>query len=63
MKAMSRSPGGNTDFFAVVAGVLQGDTLAQYMFVIYQDYVLQMSIDQIKNHYTLKKRQEADDVP
>ena len=38
--AMVHSLGGNTDFFEVVAGVLQGDTLAPYIFIIYLDYIL-----------------------
>ena len=29
------SPDGNTDFFDIVAGVMQGDTLAPYIFIIY----------------------------
>ena len=34
----------------------QGDTLAQYLLIIYFDYVLRTSIDQIKeNEFTLKK--------
>ena len=40
----------------IVAGVLQGDTLAPYMFIICQDYVLQTSIDLKKeNGFILKK--------
>ena len=29
-----RSPDGDTDYFDIVAGVLQGDTLAPYLFII-----------------------------
>ena len=39
---------GDTDYFDIVAGVLQGDTLAPYLFIICLDYVLRMSIDIIK---------------
>ena len=47
---------GDTDFFDIVAGVLQGDTLAPYLFIICLDYVLTTSIDLIKeNGFTLKK--------
>ena len=42
------SPDGNTDYFDIVAGVLQGDTLAPYLFIICLDYVLGTSIDKIK---------------
>ena len=34
-KAMVQSPDGNTDFFNVVAGVLQGDTLAPFLFMLH----------------------------
>ena len=46
---------GHSDFFDIVAGVLLGDTLALYLFIICPDYVLQKSIDLIKeNGFTLK---------
>ena len=32
--SMVRSPDGNTEFFDIIAGVLQGDTLAPYIFII-----------------------------
>ena len=44
------SPDGNTDYFNIVAGVLQGDTLAPYMFIICLDYVPRMSIDLMKEN-------------
>ena len=51
MKAMFWLSDGNTNFFNIVAGVLQGDTL-----IICLDYIPQMSIDLIKeNSFTLKK--------
>ena len=34
----------------IVAGVLQGDTLAPYLFIICLDYVLRTSIDKIREH-------------
>ena len=45
-----RSPDGDTDYFDIVAGVLQGDTLAPYTFIISLDYVLRTSIDKIKEN-------------
>ena len=36
---------GDTDFFDILSGVLQGDTLASYLFLIYLDYVLWTLID------------------
>ena len=51
------SPNSDTNFFDIVAGVLQY-TLALYMFIICLDSVLQMSIDLRKeNSFTYKKRQ------
>ena len=44
------STDGDTDYFDIVAGVLQGDILAPYLFIIYLDYVLRTSIDKIKEN-------------
>ena len=50
------SPDGDTNFFDIVAGVLQGDKLAPYLFIICLDNVLRTSIDLMKeNDFTLKK--------
>ena len=49
-KVKVRSPDGKTDYFDIVAGVLQGDTLAPYLFIIYLDYVLRTSIDKMKDN-------------
>ena len=52
-----RSPYGNTDYFDVLAGVRQGDTLAPYLFIICLDYVLRTSSDIIKeNGFELTKK-------
>ena len=48
------SPDGDIDFFDIVTGVLQGN-IALYLFVIYLDYVLWTSIDQIKIFFHIKK--------
>ena len=56
-KVKVRSPDGDTEYFDIVAGVLQGDTLAPYLFIICLDYVLRTSIDKIKeNGFELKKK-------
>ena len=48
-----RSPDGDTEYFDIVAGVLQGDT----PFIICLDYVLRTSIDKIReNGFELTKR-------
>ena len=57
MKVKVRSLDGDTDDFNIVAGVLQGDTLAPYLFIICLDYVLRTSIDKMKdNGFKLTKK-------
>ena len=53
-KVKVRSPDGDTDYFDIVARVLQGDTLAPYLFIICLDYVHRTLIDKI--------RENADDI-
>ena len=56
-KVKVRSPDGDTEYFDIVAGVLQGDTLAPYLFIICLDYVLRTSIDKIReNGFKLTKK-------
>ena len=48
---------GDTEYFYIVAGVLQGDRLAPYLFIICLDYVLRTSIEKIKeNGFELTKK-------
>ena len=55
-----RSPDGDTDYFDIVAGVLKGDTLAPYLFIICLDYVLRTLIDKIKeNGFDLTKKRSS----
>ena len=47
----------DTEYFNIVAGVLQGDTLAPYIFIICLDYVLRTLIDKIReNGFELTKK-------
>ena len=56
-KVKVRSPDGDTEYFDIVAGVLQGITLAPYLFIICLDYVLRTSIDKIReNGFDLTKK-------
>ena len=56
-KVKVRSPDGDTEYFDIVAGVLQGGTLAPYLFIICLDYVLRTSIDKIReNCFELTKK-------
>ena len=55
-KIKVRSLDGDTDYFDIVAGVLQGDTLSPYLFITCLDNVLRTSIDKIKeNGFKLTK--------
>ncbi len=42
-EAIVLSPDGHTDPFQTKAGVLQGDTLAPYLFIIVLDYIMRKS--------------------
>ena len=61
-KVKVHSPDGDTDYFDIVAGVLQGDTLVPYLFIICLDYVLRTSIDKIKEN-CFKLTKEAEGTP
>ena len=53
------SPDRETEFFRILAGVLQGDTLAPYLFIIVLDYVLREAINGREDElgFTIKSRQ------
>ena len=56
-KVKVHSPDRDTEYFDIVAGVLQGDMLAPYLFIICLDYMLRTSIDKIKeNGFELTKK-------
>ena len=42
-KVKVRSPNEDKDYLDIVAGVLQGDTLALYLFIICLDYMLRFN--------------------
>ena len=48
--AMGGLPDGDTSFCNTVTGVLQGDRLVPYLFILCQDYVLETSIDLMKEN-------------
>ena len=57
-QATVRSPDGDTSFFEISGGVLQGDTLAPYLFIICLDYVLRVAIeDKQQLGFTISKAQ------
>ena len=58
-KVKVRSPDGDPEYFDIVAGVLQGDTLAPYLFINCLDYVLRTSIDKIRENGWQRKEAEC----
>ena len=51
---------GETPPFSIKAGILQGDTLAPFLFIIVVDYVLRMSVDSISNKgFEIRPRRSA----
>ena len=57
IKVKVRSPEGDTEHLDIVAGVLQGDTLPPYLFIICLVYALRTSIDKIReNGFKLTKK-------
>ena len=51
---------GETPPFLINAGILQGDALAPFLFIIVVDYVLRMSIDTISSKgYEIKHRRST----
>ena len=60
---MLTGPDGNADYFEIVTGVLQGDKLKPYPFIICLNYVLRMSIDLMKENSFQLAKKEAKDTP
>ena len=44
LRAKIRSPDGETDYFKIHAGVMQGDTLAPFLFIIVLDFAMRKAI-------------------
>ena len=54
------STDGETSSFPILAGILQGDTLAPFLFIIVVDYVLRMSVDLMSEKgFKLRRRRSA----
>ena len=60
IKIKVRSSDGDTDYFDIV---LQGDTLAPYLFILCLDYVLRTSIDKIKEKRFQANKRKKQKVP
>ena len=57
-KVKVHSLDGDTDYFNIVAGVLQGDTLAPYLFITCLDDVLRTLIDKKNQRKWLRADKE-----
>lgn len=58
--AKVQTPDGETSSFSILAGILQGDTLAPFLFIIVVDYIMRISVDKIKNcGFLLEQRQST----
>ena len=62
-KVKVRSLDEDTEYFDVVAGVQQGDTIAPYHFIICLDYVLRTSIDKIERKRLQAGKRKKQKVP
>ena len=60
MKAMVHTNDDDTNFYNIVIRDLQWDTLAPFLFIIYTDYILWISVDLMKKNSSKLKKQEAD---
>jgi retron-type reverse transcriptase len=58
LKAKIKSPDGETEYFDIHAGVMQGDTLAPYLFVITLAYAMRQAINCRENElrFTIQTR-------
>ena len=57
------TPDGETDQFNIAAGVLQGDTLAPFLFIVVLDYVLRLSLDNMKEKGLMTKPRQSSRYP
>ena len=51
------TPDGEIDFFEIVAGVLQSDTLALHLFIVALDYALREATKDTSTGFMLEKRE------
>ena len=58
-EAQVLTPDGDTEFFRILAGVLQGDTLSPFLFIIALDYALREATRETHTGFTLTTRQSS----
>ena len=62
-KVKVRSPDEDTDYFDIVAGVLQQDTLAPYLFIICLAYMFRTFLDEMKDNGFKPKKERSRRYP
>ena len=58
-QAFVRTSDGDTDFFDITTGVLQGDTAAPYLFIIVLDYALRIAFHNPKLGFEVQPRKSS----
>ena len=60
-RSMVISPDGDTSFFDITTGILHGDTIAQFICIIFLYYILKKSVDSnLDPGFTLAKEKSID---
>jgi hypothetical protein len=61
LKAKIKSPDGETDYFKIFAGVMQGDTLAPFLFIVVLDYAMRKAINgrEVELGFTIHHRRSS----
>ena len=58
-KSTILTPDGETEHFDILAGILQGDTLAPFLFIIVIDYIMRVSVDTMKETVSSISQEEV----
>ena len=62
-KSTILTPDGETEHFDILAGILQGDTLAPFLFITVIDYVMRVSVDTMKENGLLYQPRKSSRYP
>ena len=56
------TPDGQSDPFDITAGMLQGDTLSHFLFVIVFDYIMRLTVHDYSFGFRLKRSEESSET-
>ena len=62
-KSTILTPDGETENFDILTGILQGDTLAPFLFIIVIDYIMRVSVDTMKENGLLYQPRRSSRYP